>query len=194
MRAWLKRLLNGVCIQSIREHALAEFEGVLISDYRKAGEVFRSDVVEALRLINVYDARRFRRVLRNTPFVVNHVIRDGAPASYHPGWTACVLDYEQLRGIEPAEFRRGCVAALIVHEATHGVIDRHGIAYQGEERLRIERVCMNEQNRFASRLVAVAPNLYGGLLLEFRESDWTSRWSERSLVGLRSYVERYLRQ
>jgi hypothetical protein len=191
--AWLERFLNRVCTQSFREHQVAEFETISIADYRNAGEAFASDAITALELILANDTRRFRRVQETCRYIVNHVIPSGAPGTYDRKWSACLIDYDLLRKIEPTDFRRGAIACLLVHEATHGIIENREIRYVGDNRLRIERLCMAEQNRFALRLFASAPNTYSGLNMNFEESDWTSRWSRSRAKVLLSYVCRYLK-
>lgn len=188
MFTWVSRLLDRISLRSIREHEVARYGAISIADFRGAGEAFRTDIVQALQLVSEHDARRFGRVQRTCRFVVNHPIPRGSPATYSNEWNACLMDYDMLRGIEPAEFRQGCIACLLVHEATHGLIERRKIRYVGDNRLRIEQLCMREQNRFAARLTASAPGLYSGLQMDFRDSDWTSRWAQSSLVALLSYL------
>ena len=43
-------------------------------------------------------------------------------------------------------------AATLVHEATHGYIEAKGFRYIKPNRLRIERICRSEENRFLSRI------------------------------------------
>ena len=190
MLNWIHTFLHRVCIQAVRDHEVAQFDGISIADFGNTGTLFSSEIVEAFRLVSEHDPRRFRRIRQICRYVVNHVIPGNAPASYSAEWAACIIDYTLMRKIEPVGFRGGCMACLLVHESTHGAIEKRNIRYVGGARLRIERLCMAEQNRFASRLFKSVPELYAGLHVEFRESDWTSRWSRpRSEVFL-SYVHR----
>jgi hypothetical protein len=191
---WIHKLLLKVYDRAIRDHEVARFETISIADFRRAGEPFVADVVESLRLVSQHDQRRFHRLQQTCRFVVNHVIPSGAPASYDPESRICLLDYTELRQLEPSQFRRAAIACLLVHEATHGALTNRRIPYTESNRLRIERLCMAEQNRFASRLIADAPELYANLHLDLRDSDWTSLWSRPRFAVLKSYAQRYFRK
>ncbi len=194
MLSWFHHFFHRVHRRSIREHEVARFGTITISDFRRTGEVFGSEIICALKLLAMHDPRRLRRVQNTSLYIVNHVIPDGAPGSYDHDLNACFIDYEIVSEIDPPDFRRACIACLLVHEATHGVLVKCKIQYRGDARLRIERLCMVEQNRFATRLLASAPDAYAGLSIEFCESDWASRWSRSRSVVFLSYLHRYWRK
>ena len=90
---------------------------------------------------------------------------------------ACNVEFNDRIG-ETHDIRVATYAIILVHEATHGAIESCGIKYDTHNRSRIERLCVKEQNRFASLLAAFDPDRYpeDRLHAEFRESDWHPEW------------------
>jgi hypothetical protein len=68
-------------------------------------------------------------------------------------------------------------AAVIVHEATHGRIRSRGIATTKTNRIRIERICVSEQNLFLRRLDSVRPELGSELIRPFEPATWEFVWN-----------------
>ena len=105
-------------------------------------------VEEALRLINLHDKLRYRRLIRDLERIW---IRDlpGALGTFNRELQACSLDMEYVRA---ETTRPELIAAVIVHEATHARLDRCGIGYEEKLRPRVEAVCFRREIAFAVRL------------------------------------------
>jgi hypothetical protein len=83
---------------------------------------------------------------------------------------------------------------MLVHEATHGVIESRGIELASENRVRVERLCTAEQNRFAAKLSAYDPVRYPRTLLhfDFDERYWESEWKTGGMKKNASFISRWL--
>ncbi len=84
-------------------------------------------------------------------------------------------------------------ACLLVHEATHGVIESRGVTISKENQIRIERLCMTEQNRFATRLTAADPERFPRELLhlDFRAGYWHWEWTANPWKKVLSFLSRW---
>ena len=179
-------ILREVSIKHIRQHEVARFKAIGIADFRKPHGPFSSTVADALHLVALHDPRRFKRIQQAIQWVVNQATVHGGLAEYHSDLSVCFIDFPRLAPVLEDRFRRACVACILVHEATRGLIEHRGVRSGPEARGRIERLCVLEQNRFASRLQALDPHHYSRVDWEFRESDWESSWSgkpERSVLS-----------
>ena len=183
-------ILRAVTIKCIRQHEVARLRDIGIADVGNPDGLFSSKVMEALHLVALHDPRRFKRIEQMIRWVANQATVHGGLAEYHSDLSACFIDFPRLAPVSEDRFRLACVACILVHEATHGLIEHRGIRYGPETRGRIERLCVLEQNRFASRLQASDPHLYPGLDWEFRESEWESSWSGRPAGSVLSYLRR----
>lgn len=104
-------------------------------------------VAEALQLIRDNDIVRYSWLRKSLACIL---ITSGAGAAYWPRHRACVLEITSVLQ------RSAAITALsIVHELTHARVERAGIRYRPALKARIERVCIQEQIRFACRLQAV---------------------------------------
>jgi hypothetical protein len=106
-----------------------------------------SSAIEALRLIAVYNPRRFARLRRDIRAVLVWPATLGTVAHFDDASRFCVLntDYVQTRSAM-------YVALLVVHEGTHARL-RH-LRFSRYSRRRIETVCMREELHFALRVPA----------------------------------------
>ena len=183
-------ILRAVTIKCIRQHEVARFRDIGIADFGWPDRLFSSTVTEALHLVALHDPRRFKRIEQMIGWVANQATAHGGLAEYHSDLSACFIDFPRLAPVSEDRFRLACVACILVYEATHGLIEHRGIRYSPETRGRIERLCVFEQNRFASRLQAVDPRLCSGLDWDFRESDWEPSWSASPAGSVLSYLRR----
>ena len=102
----------------------------------------------ALALIGQRDPVRLARLRRDTPRVLLGARRVG-DACYDAASDLVVLNLEVVGRRETSPTQ---LALLIVHEAAHARIERTGIRYTPECRVRIERVCRRAELAFAERL------------------------------------------
>lgn len=106
-----------------------------------------TEVVEALELVRQMDARRFRRIKQSIKQIVlaNWSVKD--VGVYKPLNHVCLLT--KLPVPENARFLAAyAYASVLVHEATHGVLDQQRFPYLKANRRRIENLCKKEEERF----------------------------------------------
>jgi hypothetical protein len=151
----------------------------------------------ALALLAVTSPRAVARLRRDVPRVALTTLHGLAGGySYGTGWV--LLDVEYLRTHQP-----GCVAALLVHEATHARIRRMGAITLRGRAERVERRCVREQAAFAETLpvgvgvcdqcaAAIARGTAGGWWAPDREGERRAAGA-RELGAPRWLVERVRR-
>ena len=128
----------------------------LTSSYKR--RIF--DRIEAaIELIHRYDRRRLERAARDMPRIVAG-FPDTGDACYD---TIDALGILKLQTVARRDITPEQLALCIVHEATHARIERCGIRYEPQRRVRIERACIQAELAFAQRLPA-------------DESEWYTRY------------------
>jgi hypothetical protein len=146
-------------------------------------------LLAALRLLRAIDSRRFARVQREIAWIVNCTLACPG-AEYLEDIKTCRVDFEEPALDSDPEFSIGWWARTMVHEATHGVVERRGIRYTPELRSRIERLCVTEEQRFLRRLSETRPALADQLYREYSEADWDFAWSATPLELTSSLLHR----
>ena len=109
--------------------------------------------IQALRLIERTDPRRFSVVQQELRYIANTALLSGG--AYKKATRRCQIDflrYRCARNQQGYEWYLAFYACTIIHEATHGRIFRFGIPYNEKTWLRVERLCHKEEERFAKRL------------------------------------------
>ncbi len=113
-------------------------------------------------------------------------------AGYEPEIYTCNIEFSDTLGPDhdTTVARWACV---IVHEATHGAIESRGIRIGAHNRIRIERLCMAEQNRFAAKLAAADAERYPveRLRLDFRAGCWHREWTASPASKVRTFLSRW---
>jgi hypothetical protein len=108
-------------------------------------------ITAALQMIKESDPRRFRGVRCQIQFIVSSTRPFGGGA-YFGDTKTCEFDFGMLRSDEDLQFYTPWYACALVHEATHGRLQSSGIRYTPSNRVRIEKLCVTEEQRFAKRL------------------------------------------
>jgi hypothetical protein len=181
-----------VILWGVRGSVVGEFDGIRLSDMRGTGGSFKQTIEEALRLIRDHDCRRYARVRAQIQWIANNKTPSGE-MEYLEELRLCMFEL-----LEPPwlgqDALAACYACFLVHEATHGYIFSRGILYDAGTRMRIERLCTREQNRFGARLAAVDPIRYPPDMLRFKfdGSYWKAAGEGASLKKGVSYVLRCL--
>jgi len=117
---------------------------------------FFQDTVEALDLIRSSDERRYRRIVRVSRIIVSRPLPFLAQ---YQSFKTCVIDYPYLAQKYPARKQRiALLCCILIHEATHGELERKGFGYTRATFLRHERLCCLEEMRFAKRITGFYPN------------------------------------
>jgi hypothetical protein len=163
---------------SIRGSEKARFDGIGLADVRGHGSLFSQVIQSSLRPIQQQDARRYARVKRHISWIVNQ-ITNALGAQYQPRIRTIFLQFDELRELQ-SDVVIAFYACIIIHEATHGEIESRGIEWSADNRLRIERLCTLEQNRFAAKLSAREPERYPATLSHFSDDQrlWASEWKK----------------
>lgn len=140
----------------LRSHVCGGYKSILLADMtvkRQRTAEFAAFTLDALRLIERTDPRRFRYLQREVRYVVNVPLLSGA--AYKRETRRCSIDFQRYAirlEMPEREWYLAAYASAIVHEATHGRIHHFGIAYNETTWERIERLCRTEERRFANRL------------------------------------------
>jgi hypothetical protein len=105
--------------------------------------------IEALRLIELHDPLRYRRMTQDLHRVLVQRFLPGALGNFNARLRACLLN-ENFVAHDDTTLQM--IAATIVHEATHARLDKCRIAYEESLRARIEAVCFRREIAFAAKL------------------------------------------
>ena len=133
-------------------------------------------LTDALKLIERHDPRRFRRVQREVRYIAADYLL--AAGTWRHRTRTCALNpqYCKIAPDSPdREWELAYIAAVIVHEATHGALHSRGCPYDEKNRARVERICRTEEKRFISRLESERYDL-SALIPPFDETRWHEHW------------------
>jgi hypothetical protein len=165
-----------------RKNQIADFDGISIVDWSQTPR-FSEILKAALQLIKNTDSRRYRRVQQHIRFVVS-CIRPFGGGAYYRDTRTCEFDFITPRSESDVQFYTAWYACALVHEATHGRLHSLGIEYTPENRVRVEKLCVEEEQRFAKGLT-LTPEIFARLdsLEKFDPRRWerswnTSRWKK----------------
>jgi hypothetical protein len=112
-------------------------------------------------------------------------------AEYHHRLRACIINYEESWPGRDMQFSIGFHASILVHEATHARLEQRGLDYGESNRVRIEALCVREQNRWAARL---KDRVLGERLhQDFDPGDWESGWNMSWLQQVKATVSNILK-
>lgn len=183
MIAWAGGLLTRLAAAMSPQGCLSEAGGIplvhLGSEDDAPGDL--AAAAAGVGLLGATAPRTFARLRQDVPRVAVTTLGDLAGGyAYGSGWV--LLDVQFLRTHRP-----GCVAALLVHEATHARIRRMGVTSLRGRAERIERRCLREQASFAARLpleVGVCERCVAVMTLGTAEAWWNpEREGERRAVA-----------
>jgi hypothetical protein len=196
MRKLIGDLSGRVVLWGNRLNEVGRFDGIGLADMRKRGESFRQTLEQSLSLVREHDPRRYARIKRFIHWIVNRASTKGSSGGYDFDIRTCHLEfYDDIPGFAH-DALAALYASLLVHESTHGLIASRGIKYRADDRIRIERLCVTEQNRFAARLVALDPERFPERLLiqSFAAGDWGEYWALSPVQRGLSLLSRGLRE
>ena len=189
----LEKILRRVLLSMQAQNEIARFEGIIISD-PDDNVSFRKTVLAALLLIKDLDPRRFRRIQAFVKWVVNVPLAYGG-GEYSYSTRTCRLDFEKSVWEPHANYASAICARMLVHEATHGVINARRIPYSRQLRSRIERLCVREEQRFLSLIAQSQPQVAKAVWHDFDESQWHESWTDsrsQSLSAIFMRLSRYI--
>jgi hypothetical protein len=177
---------------SLRTSKANYFDGIGLVDFRGSGNSFSETMRCSLRLIQEQDTRRYARVTKHIVWIVNQ-INNALGAQYEHSIHALFVQFDDAPDLS-RDLVIAIHAILLIHEATHGVIESRGIRLTTDNRVQIERLCTTEQNRFAARLSAYDAVRYPLELLQckFDARDWEPEWQRNRAERGISFVKRWL--
>lgn len=192
MPGFLDNLVDQMMLWPIRTSKGCRYDGIGLVSFRREADSFYDVMQSSLRLIQERDARRYARVKKHISWIVNQV-NNSLGAEYYPNIRACFLQFEDAPELERDVFI-ACSACVLIHEATHGLIESRGIKMTNNYRVRIERLCCTEQNRFAAKLSTYDSERYPPVLLQFHfdERYWTSEWEKKGGERGVSFIKRWI--
>jgi hypothetical protein len=124
--------------------------GIPIVDYDDYTPYLRETFAAALDLIERKDPRRFQRVCHCLKGIV--ALPVNSEAGYVPQLQVCAVRFRPPASKDELPKSAVWYGGILVHEATHGLMESYKIPYDDEHRERIERLCFKEQNRFFRRV------------------------------------------
>ncbi|MEM6821060.1 MAG: tetratricopeptide repeat protein [Verrucomicrobiota bacterium] len=191
---WSRRLLFLPLIPFIElNHRLGElgqYRGIRITDVNlddSDDALFLDMVTEALKLIEKNDLRRFERVCRHVNWIVNSELL--SLGRYQRIFRVCYLDFLGYGVAEEREKNVVRLALTIIHEATHGHIFAKHVAYTKSLRIRIERLCRLEEERFLEKLDRRWKEELSEEL-KFDPRPWIDSWQQKISERFRSMLKR----
>ena len=108
-------------------------------------------VCAALEMMDKNDTWRRARIERQIKTIV--LTRLGPDGTYLRIGRICGLNLRSLLAVVPNETQRFLLAGLLVHEATHGILDGRRIPCCCAWKARVEAICNYEQARTINRLM-----------------------------------------
>ena len=160
---------------ALHRHDKVSIGGIRLASMIEAKEQeenFARVTADALKLIRVHDPRRFRRIQHYVRCIVNEKLESGG--AWNQAARDCMIDFSRCQVSHSQEhylWYLARYAATIVHEATHAYVYSKYIAYNKRTRVRIERLCRLEQQRFARRFPRDQYD-FTQLVPTFNEADW----------------------
>jgi hypothetical protein len=125
-------------------------DGLWVGTEIGEGQPCQSRVEDALRLIKRHNSLHYSRVVHHLKRVWVHMNPHG-DGCYLASLEACALDPRYIL-LETTTVEE--IASTIVHEATHARLDRWGVSYDENKRIRIEAICRRRELNF----LASVPN------------------------------------
>jgi hypothetical protein len=192
MSKLLLKIADKLILWAARGREVGHLDGIRLADMRNRGDSFCETILNSLRLVQAHDPRRYARLKCFIEWIINQPTT-GAVSRYEFSIRACFIEfYDEIPGLTPLGLA-GLYATFLVHEATHGLIASRGTGSEGWDRARIERICIEEQNRFASKLIALDPIQYPKQYL-LQDSDlslWERQWRKTRMQKGLSILSRY---
>lgn len=188
----LDKFVERMELWAVRKAEVGRFDGIGLVDLRGHPPSFRQTIESALQLVRAHDPRRYARITKHIRWIANRVT-NSMGAEFEGSIGVCNFEFSDFLGPDP-DVTAARYACLLVHEATHGAIESYGIVMRPHNCIRLERLCVTEQNRFAARLTAADSERYprDSLHLDFRAGYWHREWSDSPMKRRLSFLRRWL--
>ena len=175
--------------RALKENSLGRVDGITVCDLsfrHTAPETFLRLTEEAMALIKSLNLRRHRRICRNLDYIVNMELT--SVGNFERKLKVCNVDFGKHFNYSDHQWNVWRYACLLIHEATHGVLEEKLILYTKDKRERIESLCHLEEYRFAKRLDPGWADAYIG---PFQPERWKLAWEGTPQERLVAYWKRF---
>ena len=174
-----------------KQHEIGCVEGITLVDLYRDTPYFRETITAAIELIKQNDRRRFDRVKKHI-WILVHATRPFGGAGYLYKKNVCEIDFSpKPKSQYEVQFYAAYYACVLVHESTHGELHSRNIPYTPENRVKIEKLCMLEEARFARHL-RVDPRILEWLerALKHELARWEPLWKATPWQNLKLTLRR----
>src|SRR5882724_1139121 len=164
-------LADWMQLQGMKANTIAHIDGISLASNRPhQNGVFKQIIEGALSLVRKHDPRRYARITQHFRWILNAYLVGPMDGMFVSSTRTCVINFGWLPGANH-DLLEAMYAGILVHESTHAVLEFRGIRSEDENRLRIERLCFEEQNRFIARLAAADPVRFPRRVLHIKFDD-----------------------
>lgn len=175
----------------MRDTQVGNVHGIELRSVRDNSGEFVSICTQSIELIKEFDKRRFGWVERFNRFIADQSLPCGARSGqYNHTLGVTKLDFEFDSSFGDALTHAAFFAGVIVHEATHGKLRNRGIRTTKQNRVRVERICVSQENDFLQRLDPIRPRLGSDLVRPFDPCRWEFSWNASRARKLSANFER----
>jgi hypothetical protein len=195
MKTIFQKFTVKILLWILKSSEIAKFDGIILADPRNRDNRtphFQEIIFAALQLLKATDRCRYARVRRRLAWVTYARLAIRGSAEYAHSTRTCSIDLLEPSADYAPDFLAGWYASILVHEATHGEIASRGIQYSLEHRVRIERLCVIQEQKFIRRLAVNNPTLAAHLHYEFDAANWNWSWNATRWERLKIEMRRIL--
>jgi hypothetical protein len=96
MFAFLDKLSDRGLLWTIKGAEVGVIDGIVLFDVRKRGDAFRPTLESALRLVREHDPRRYAKIVRYLPRIVNAISDRGTLARYIFSIRTLFLEFHEV--------------------------------------------------------------------------------------------------
>src|SRR5262249_16778165 len=143
----VRRLIERIERMQLAASSGRQVDGIWIGSFRDSPEDL-ARVEQALLLVRQHSPVHYSCIINNLERIWISVLRH-IGAQYNRSLKACVFD---VRFLADPKTSTKWIASAMVHEATHARLERCGITYDEDRRLRIEAICLRRELALAARL------------------------------------------
>lgn len=138
-------------ISRLRPTVVREVNGIQVVNTLQERDDLILRVAEAVEFVRTIDPARFARLRREVRCILIAPARHDVYARYKRLGRICSIGASAFEKYADPKRTRRFIAAILIHESTHGELDRRRIPYTKSTKERVERICMAEHKRFLER-------------------------------------------
>jgi len=160
----------------LRTRSVGEVEGIILVDYPQNTPFFRETFATALQILQQRDPHRHKRVLTHVRRIMNFPVGYSG-AGYIQHLKAYATSFQPPQA--EAGIRKTAItqASMLVHEATHGLLDSRKIPFDPRTRESVEQLCSKEEHRFLRRVLTPESFAKVKEIRRYHPELYQKRWS-----------------